>query len=32
VLAVPLHRTLGLRLVDPDDMAAGLELEVGLPR
>lgn len=27
VLAVPLHRTLGLRLIDPDDAAAGLELD-----
>jgi uncharacterized protein (TIGR00369 family) len=28
VLAVPLHRTLGLRLIDPDDAAAGVELDV----
>jgi uncharacterized protein (TIGR00369 family) len=27
VLAVPLHRTLGLRLIDPGDMAAGVELD-----
>jgi len=29
VLAVPLHRTLGLRLIEPDDMAGGVELDVG---
>ena len=28
VLAVPLHRLLGLRLFDPGDAAAGLELDV----
>lgn len=27
VLAVPLHRTLGLRLIDLDDMTAGVELD-----
>jgi uncharacterized protein (TIGR00369 family) len=27
VLAVPLHRTLGLRLIDPDDMTVGVELD-----
>ena len=29
VLEVPLHRALGLRLADPDDPVAGLEIEVG---
>ncbi len=29
VLAVPLHRALGLRAVDPGDPAAGVELDVG---
>lgn len=29
VLAVPLHRMLGLRLADPADPAAGVEIDVG---
>lgn len=29
VLEVPLHRALGLRLADPDDPTAGLEIDVG---
>jgi uncharacterized protein (TIGR00369 family) len=29
VLALPLHRSLGLRLADADDPAAGVELTVG---
>ncbi len=29
VLAVPLHHTLGLRLIDPEAMAAGVEIDVG---
>ena len=29
ILAAPLHRLLGLRLIDPADPAAGVEIDVG---